>query len=287
MFKSQGIALLQVLFLSLIISAMLLGARFQGEKHLRLAEMVQSRTIAELKIQSASAKTILSLLSHQRRIDPNSAEQIYREWNFYGAPWLLGDVEVRLQDLAGLLQPTNTELAGHLFVQLGIDEVSADRLKQLLQRTTITGASPDFYHLADIQVKRSTGRIAPLQLIEEMRLYPQMEQLNPSKLQDFFTTFPVATINPMTMPEQLLSFYVPGNLQREQLLKLRSEGSLSEQKFSQLTGIFPDETINFYPADGIRFIFTASDKDVRIQRQVELRLTPYAVEPYTLWEYRN
>lgn len=285
--RQTGIALLQILFLSIVISTLLLAARYQAQQQLALAFAVKDRTTAELTLESAQAELLFQLLTHERQRDSASLNPVVRDWNFHSGPWKLLGVTIELQDLNGLAQPANVALAEHWFKQQGINAADAERLSRLLQQTTRANAAVPMYQLSAIGVDVNSGRKAPLQLVEELMNYPGLQNIQLDSFIRAFTTFPTQSINPLTMPETLMSYYVPGKLTREQLLKLRAENKLDAVRFSQLTGVSNDEAINFYPGEGLRIVFTAQHNDVKIRRLIEVKLTPYDHDPYTVWEFRK
>jgi hypothetical protein len=102
-----GVALLQVLLISIVISLIALQFTFTSRAHIHMAKSFEDRVVAQLSASSTINEVIFAQLSETvTRVDPASVSisETKKRMNSYGAPvpWSKG-VDVTVQDLNGLL----------------------------------------------------------------------------------------------------------------------------------------------------------------------------------------
>jgi hypothetical protein len=127
-----GIALLQVLLISIVISLIALQFTFTSRNHVRMAKAFEDRIVAQLLASSAINEVIFAQLSETvTRFDPSSINinEIKRRINLYGAPvpWSK-NVDLTVQDLNGLLPQIYPQhvLWRHILERRGMDKKRID-----------------------------------------------------------------------------------------------------------------------------------------------------------------
>jgi general secretion pathway protein K len=284
--QQRGIALIQVLLLSVLLSVIMMSMNHQARQHIRLAEAVQDYADATMMLHSAEAEILFSMLSNE----PNQLERgslmDAPDWNFHGTPFMVRGIEVTVQDTSGLLNassPNASILANFTQQYAGSEALGmsiAAALADWQDRDDIArldGAEQADYASGDV-------RNGPLQYSEELLfvqgMTPQL-YANIAPLLSFFTQ----GVNVNQQPEALWRLYLPAN-QVQELSRLRRADKLTPELFTSLTAINIDEFNRFGFGPGYRIGFTVKNADVRLSRELTLRLTPYQREPFDIYEYR-
>lgn len=285
--RHSGIALIQVLFLSVIISVMLLSIVHQSKRHTKLAQYMLDRTQASLQLNSIEAETAFLLLTQLRRANSASPFLLSRTWNFHGQTVQMGSVEVQLQDISGLGSIYNPRLVSFLLAQQGVAEPTLSlALQYIADATKTTRELPDslqpFINLPDVT---SRARV-PMQLIDEIGFFAGLAPAQVAGLRRLLTSYPIPQYNYLTMPPEILSFYLESDILAA-VLNSRERGELNGEKFSSITGLSFDESFGINVGRAIRVRFTVSKNDVKLRRQVDFVVDPYAAEPLTHWEYHK
>ncbi|MBV2127787.1 general secretion pathway protein GspK [Arsukibacterium indicum] len=286
-FSSQrGIALIQVLLLSVLLSVILMSMNYQARQHIRLAEAVQQYTAAAMALQSAEAEILFSMLSQQ----PYQLEQgILAEapdWNFYGTPFMFHGVELTIHDTSGLLNAAmpNEALLARFTEQHAGSQALGNQIAAALADWQDRDNTPRLDGAEQPDYSNVTVRNGPLQYTEELLFIkgvtPQLyAQLAP--LLSFFTQ----GVNVNQQPETLWRLYLPEN-QVQELSRLRRSGTLTAELFESLTAMSIDEFSRFSFGPAYRIGFTVKNADVRLSRELTLRFMPYQRQPFDIYEYR-
>jgi type II secretory pathway component PulK len=283
----RGIALIQVLFLSLILSVLLLSIANSSKHHVALAQEALDRSEALLALQSQEATLLFTLLTNDRAALKDSPAELVRQWNFYNIPFPLLAGTAQIQDMAGLISLSHTELISSFLETKLQDPELARSLSAKIKDwqdsdniRSLNGAEQSDYpaHLA--------VRNSPVQTEAEIRFIAGMTPDIYQLLRPYITTYPVRYTNPMTMPPDLLAIYSK-KAQLPDLTQLKANGDLTADIFSQQTGLQSSEEIVFYPSNGLRLTFTAQVNNVRLQRQMTVTVEAYAQKPIQIWEYNR
>lgn len=284
--QQAGIALIQVLLLSVLLSVILMSMNYQARQHIRLAQAVQQYSSATMALHSAEAEILFTLLSnepHQLQIG-NLADA--PGWNFYGESFTLGDTQIYLQDTSGLLNATSPD--SRLLSQFTTEQTGSEA-----QGREIAAALADWQDKDDVvrldgaeqaDYPSITVRNGPIQYSEEWLFIkgvtPELfSGLAP--LMSFFTQ----GVNINQQPEALWRAYLPPS-QVQDLSRLRRSGKLTAELFENLTGEKIDEFNRFSTGPGYRIGFTVKNADVRLSRELTIRLMPFQQQPFDIYEYR-
>ena len=128
----RGVALIQVLLLTAILSMMALQFTLSSRQQVTIATDLQNKMQAEIKLRSLESKMLFTLLTLSKSdLDTRLAQEneIGRLWNFYGKPFSVSESEtVSIQDVNGLLSvygTTNSFELQEFLVFLGIQTQEA------------------------------------------------------------------------------------------------------------------------------------------------------------------
>ena len=130
--NQHGVALLQVLLISIVISLIALQFTFTSRSHVQMAKAFEDRVAAQLSASSAINEVIFAQLSETvTRFDPASISisEAKERMNLFGTrvPWSK-NIDVTVQDLNGLLPQTYPQhvLWRHVLERRGMDKKRID-----------------------------------------------------------------------------------------------------------------------------------------------------------------
>ncbi|MFC0050122.1 general secretion pathway protein GspK [Rheinheimera tilapiae] len=280
----KGIALIQVLILSAVLSVVMLSMNFQVREHLKMAQAAEAYADASLQLRSAESEVMFQLLTEEWQKLPELSASKGIAWNFHGRDFQLGTVSVNVQDTSGLMNISAIDRK--VLEQLLNNKAAADALVAVLKdwqdpdnRPSDQGAEQDSYP-PTIQVRNSG-----IQFIEELQLIQGMtpelyNQLIP--LTSFFTR----GINVNQQPDALWRLQYPAT-QFEELVRQRDQLQLSSSGMERVMGRVIDEFSRFGVGPVFRIRFTAHDSDVKLSREITVRIAPVQPVPVELFELRH
>lgn len=284
--KQQGIALIQVLLLTVLLSVILMSMNHQARQHIRLAEAVQQYTAAAMALHSAEAEILFSLLSTEAPQLARGGPVGAPAWNFYGVPFTFQDITLTIYDTSGLLNAANP--GSQLLSQFTSQHTGSETLGRQIAAALadwqdrddmirLDGAEQADYPMFEV-------RNGPLQYTEELLFIKGVTPELFAKLAPLLSLFPRG-VNINNQPEALWGLYL-SEYQASELSRLRSEGKLTSGLFENLTSMPIDEFNRFSYGPAYRIGFTVKNADVRLSRELTLRLMPFQQQPLDIYEYR-
>lgn len=136
--SEHGVALIQVLLITIIISLMALRFSQTAQSQVIMANQVSDRVLAQLDAYSAKNKTIFLVLSKRvlslqdyKAVSEKSDDLPRVSLNYYGHPIAISDSSsVRVQDLNSLLPQRHPKsvMWGELLSTMGLTEVDIDEV---------------------------------------------------------------------------------------------------------------------------------------------------------------
>jgi general secretion pathway protein K len=282
----KGIALIQVLILSTVLSVVLLSMNFQAREHLKLAAAVNQYVDAELQLQSAQAEVVFTMLTSQwsqlSASDINDRDKV--RWNFHGKDFDFSGVTLNIQDTSGLINLSSPDIntliliAGDKSRGLALADAIADWQDED-DRPRLNGAEQEQY-AQGVMVRNSA-----IQFAEELQLVRGVDKdLYRTLLTEmsFFTR----GINVNQQSDALIRLYHKREI-AEEIIRLRDQNQLRTGDIERLTG----EEINEFSRFGIgpvfRIRFTAKATDVKLSRELTMLFSPYQPTPVELYEFRT
>jgi len=282
-YKQKGIALIQVLIISTILSLLAIFITHAVRSQIHLTQHIQGYAKSAAVLETVEAELIHSLNTHKRYRQIDSENVYVSKWNFYGEEFQPKEgVSIKLQDRYGQLSVnhTNRNLSGALMRQLGHSESD---IRILLDSMADWVDSDDLKHLNGAEAKfyESQNRVAPrngyFQSLKEVSNVRKSELLTLSQWQDYFSTALISKFNPLTAHNEILRAYLNNEQIYEQVVNLRTEGQLNGLRFFQLTGIESGDYITFITGRMINVVLTVNDGDIEISKSFDLELRPNAV----------
>jgi general secretion pathway protein K len=249
---TKGVALVQVLFITAILSIMALHFTLTSRQQVNIATTMQDKVAAELLFVSWKNELLYALLTQPVSAfadNPSSDNLIAQHWNFYGKPFSPADnVQISIQDIYGMLSLTTPGMQNELrqlLRQVPINDNDAQRIIDSLQRWQ--GFDSNVYQPGNA----GNGRNMFLQSLSEFKLIsditvPQFNQLAPA-----ITALPNVIFNPLTAPDIRLKSVLSPDV-AQQVIQLRQTDQLDAARYIALTGITDYEFLSFVP--GQRFM---------------------------------
>ena len=250
-----------VLLVSLvvIITAVTINTRLR--LRLDIARGIQAHSRSRLLARSTLNEVIFNLMTGiytSTGVRFSNQNGVQTVWNLYNEPISPApEIEIRLQDCAGLLSP--------LFPSAALERLAASRakagslvphLRELLQDWQdsddlkhLQGAEAFDYRMAGYPYTPRNFFLQTLDEIELLKGFPP--DLYP-RLRPDLVYWPARHINCMTMSPELLEAWFGNRELAARLVSLRRSGRLTPTMFSALTGISSDFRISFAPSSRIR-----------------------------------
>lgn len=279
--KQQGIALIQVLLITAILSVLALYLSSTAKDQVAITQWSNDKTQALVDLHSAEAELIFTLLTTSR-VNQTSKDliaetnDVSQRWSFFSKPFTINDnVVIKIQDQAALIHAhfPNREHLIKLIVSSGETMENANAIvdnlldwqdldsipringgEQLNNNKIRNGTIPDIHEVVHIgQVKLSLFNLFKKNL----------------------TIFRQGIFNPMNASEELLSALTNPTI-AAQVIKLRNNGELTSTLFSRLTEITESDNTIFYPSNFLELEFNSKVGDTIVKKKSVIQLNPYA-----------
>ena len=280
--KQRGIALLQVLLISAIISVLAMYLTLTSRQQIAVAKLVDDRANATLYQKSAESSIFFELLS--RDYSSTATDPLPKNYNFYANPIKIDDyTKVEIQDVSGLINimEPNRLLLQKTLGRLGVDEnassVIVDSLLDWQDKddlTRLNGAEKGDYVLGP--------RNRYISLKTEMQLVKGVDKTIWQKLSPNLSMPQMSYFNPMFAPKPVLQAFL--NDDAESILKLREQGILNRTEFSQSTGVYDNIGIVLSPSNVFQITFKVQYGEVMLTKQQTVKLDRYAGKNGTVIE---
>ncbi|MEH8021207.1 hypothetical protein [Rheinheimera metallidurans] len=249
----SGVALVQVLFITSILSLMALHFTLTSRAQVNIASTLQDKITAELMLMQWQNELFYALLTQpifsEGNHKPPTANILTKHWNFYGKTFSPADnVQIRIQDIYGMLSLATpgmqTELS-NLLQQVAISGTDAQRIVANLQHWQ--GFNSNTYQLSHAKA----GRDMLMQNLSEFKQVSGITELQFSQLAEAVVALPNSTLNPLTAPDIRLKAMLAPDV-ASKVIQLREQGQLDAATYIALTGIEDYESLSFVP--GQRFL---------------------------------
>lgn len=276
--KVKGIALIQVLIISIILGMLGIYISQTVRSQVQTASVIKQSQQSIIDIESAEAE-LLHLLTTESKYRSKSSETITGQWNFHGQPFELNDtVTAEIQDISGLLSINhiNRRLAANLFYQLGKED---QQVRVFLDSLADWKDKDDLKHLNGAEsayYSKTLGygpRNSYLQSFIEITHIREGDMLTLSQWQQYFSLALISSFNPLNAPEKLLKVFVNDEQAVQEVLTLRQNNQLNGLTFLQATGIEDDDFISFITGRIFKVSLSSKSSDNNINKSftVEIR----------------
>ncbi|MGJ8680088.1 general secretion pathway protein GspK [Paraglaciecola sp.] len=277
MSTNKGIALLQVLLITGVISILALFFVSSAQKQVAIAHMSNDRVEAQLAMKSAESELLLALLTEFRELDVSSSSKVKQLWNFHNVEFSMeSEVIAQIQDQAGLisLQSLNQDLLRKIFRENGLNQnvvpnlvdglldwQDADKLQRL------NGAES-----GDYIVGPRNGAITLKNEIYNIKGVPPEVW---HALESSFTLYRRSSFNPMSATPQILKGLL-GEDKTTEYIKLRNTSTISPASFGMMSGLSEEEGQIFSPGDVMQITLRVKRGEVNLKRKVMVNLMSHA-----------
>ncbi|WP_038864859.1 hypothetical protein [Vibrio jasicida] len=264
--KQSGVALLQVLLMSAVISVLALQMSYSAKDKVSIAQVIQDKVMAEVAVRTMESELLFALSTARWAKDEQHENKLARIWNFYGSPFEYEDIgTITIQDNSGLISVFNggdRSTVERAFERLlGSKHHARVARNALIDRqgfqssTNGVGISGQFFQ----------SRQEMLRALKELGI--------PSSKAEVFTRIPYSAYLPLQAPDESLKLWLPER-QAKAVIESRQNGELTPQLFTQLTGLRKSDYMLFYPSG--RFIITLKKQigDARVQRKMFINVSP-------------
>jgi len=271
----KGIALLQVLLVSAVISLLAIQFSYSAKQQVELASLFDKRVRASLKMHSVQQELSYAFLTNHIRRTQQTRSELVSQWNFYGKPFSLeSGVRITLQDHGGLLSQTmSRDSLWHSYLtENGYSDSDATLALNQLKDWQDPDQDSWFAGATESEVTDSGLLFAnrwiqtPYELPE---LLPQLPRQTGHKVS---THYPTSGFNPLRAPDELFRTLFDQQ-QADYLISRRDEGSLRAQ---DVRSLLPSRTeiydYTFIASSGVRMFVEVSEQDVTVSETIEMRI---------------
>jgi|GEM_PF-1098812 len=278
--KNRGIALIQVLIISIILAMLGIYINQTVRSQIGVVGLMKNSFFLHSQLENAEAELIHGLLTEKRYQAAESENALVQRWNFYGKPFLLNEnTVVTIQDLSGVLSLNVLDhtIARNLFAQLGLsghevrtflDSLADWKDKDDLKR--LNGAESDYYRY----IMKPGPRNAYLQTLGEVENIQQGKLLTSVQWQRYFTEEVTSNFNPLNAPELILKAFINNDAAYEEVLQQRNLGSLTAYSFYQATSIEENEFVLFVTGRKLKVTLLVKGQNNQLSKQFIVDLRP-------------
>lgn len=284
----KGVALIQVLLISTIISILGISFSYTARYQIQTSNAFEQRVRGSLLLKSAQNRMIYTLLTQDKF---NLLGDIFTNgnpWNFYGKPFVLEHDETNKDKfiIKALIQDNNGLLSQQY--------ASSDLWLILLMKVGFTRseAKQKQGELIDWQDENRdswiTGNIEPevlengkkyrnnfIQLPQELDWIISGEPEKLNLLKQVSTHRSVDGLNLMNAPKLLLNVFLDEDV-ASQVIELRENNELTARKMMGMLGEqYDDETFTFSRSDKLLITIQVTNNEVQLQETIEIALNPY------------
>lgn len=287
--KESGIALIQVLLITAILTVFAMYLTQTVRTQIKLAMLANDRATAEVESHSIQAEMLFSLLTEDRNppYGDNEKDFIAKNWNFHSTAFTYRNTRIIMQDQAGLLNLNylHGERFNRLLIANGIKRDRAveiaERLLDWMDVDMIPRGSGSEH--SNSQGARN-GKIADITEIEHiLKLSPREKEL----IYENSTLFYSGDLNPMLTPKALLLSLTSTDV-TEQVMGLRQNNLLTISSFQKASGMEYTDDTRYFASNTIAIKYITRVNTVSLEKEIVIALIPYASKGkspfYTLLE---
>jgi general secretion pathway protein K len=290
--KQTGVALIQVLLISAIISLLAIRFSYTAREQVSTATDFEQRIQATQILQSTQSKILFTLLTEEDFANPNEIFPMSEPWNFYGKSFYLEQtdsthVKVTMQDNAGLLaqQFITWPQWKKVFASMGYNEQQIAKL--IGEINDWQDRDLNSWLLGDMEPNALTNgnsyRNLPIQLPQEIDNFFNEDLAKLQDVKNISMYYPVAGFNLMNAPELLITYLFPEK-EASELLSQRAANQLTSRDVIGLLGSqYEDEIYKFFPATQIKLTVEVKLNEIQLKETIEIRVQPQTDQPLLIF----
>jgi len=279
-FGQKGIALIQVLLISAIISVLALYLSKTARLQVDIAKRLKDKNFALIKLYDTEAVLTHSLLTFNLKRD-NSSDKVNNRWNFHNQVFnVSNNIDISIQDNAGLINLRY--LNSSIFSKwMACNGYSSDKTRLILDSisdwqdkddlTRLNGAESSYYTKYNYKPRNNAiilkGEVLKVKGVNK-ELYTKMDNITALYTPSFF--------NPMNSPDELLRCIYDNKI-GEQLQSIRSsDGFIDINRFKELTGEMESEGLLFFTSSFLTIKISSVVGESKVEKLVSQKLDKYA-----------
>jgi len=284
--KQVGIALIQVLLITAVLSVLALYITQTAKNQVRQAQWVNDKAQALVNVHSAEALLYFDLLTNKR--SPSSQNQssesveidkVHQRWNFYSTPFtVIDNVTVKIQDQSGLIH-LHFQKRGLLKKLITTFEPSSIRVEVFADSLLDWQDIDNIPRPNGIEAQGYGGinliRNGAVPSIIDIKNINSISRPVQELLMRNATIYQTGTFSVYNAPAEILNALTDRNSVM-QVMDLRRSNTISPSKFSEVTGIFEDDDTYFYTSNYIMIDLTSQVGESTVNKTIFIHLEPYA-----------
>ncbi|MCJ8296947.1 MAG: type II secretion system protein GspK [Colwellia sp.] len=310
--KNTGIALIQVLLITAILSVLALYLTQTAREQITIARWLDDKASAQVALHSAESQLLFSLLTEpflaenidldnnnndsDAFVEPSDASNtvpmtLKSRWNFFGKAFAINEhVKVAIQDQSGLIHAHYPiqRILRTLITSQGFSEIESnviiDNLLDWQDLDSIARINGNEEQTANSTVRN--GAISSLSELVHIKAIPP--RLLPI-LKENLTIYRRGNFNPRNASIELIAALSSKSI-AEQVNTLRVNKQLTKRNFIELTGIREDDEIYFYPSNYLAIdIFSQVGKSIAT-KVMTIKVQPNAgnnISPINIYSNRS
>lgn len=284
--KHSGVALIQVLLISSIISILAISFTYTAREQIAVSTAFEQRIKAVQKIKSVQSQIIYELLTQPNSFadKQNQLEQQNTSWNFHGRPFFINSADdskivVSIQDIKGLLSQRYPKTP---FWQLLLNNMEFDDEQVKQKQGLLSGwqdKDNDSWILGESEPESTESGTKypnqPIQLPHEIDLFFIDDREKLGTIKKVTTHYSNSKFNPMNAPDSLLNLLFEPEL-AEFIIEQRALKQLTSQQMQENLGdLYDTEIINMYRGNKLTITVLVISGAVQIQESIDILLQPY------------
>ncbi|NTS76914.1 general secretion pathway protein GspK [Catenovulum sp. SM1970] len=280
--KQKGVALIQVLIITAILSIIALFMTKSAKQQVQIAQWGLDKTEAFLEGYSVENKIIFELLTNNLDSLAQSGISTNKDWNLYGKAFKVGQYStVSIQDNAGLLnlQYPNPELFKAQLRSLGLNPAEQGLILSVLLDWQDGDRLP-----RNNGSERAYFRNAPMLDKREWYIHNSLSEEMLDRVIDNFTIPGLSYINFMNSPESVLKVHFSPQVV-SRIIKAREAKELTRRRMKEITNIVEDEDVFFTSSDQYQISINVDFHQSSYRRSMLIDLEPYVLNspPYSVF----
>lgn len=296
--SNRGIALLQTLLLTLIISVLLISMLALTRQHQnRTIELSESSRL-NLEMHSKAAELQFNLLTYNWTQNTSLLENelTLEHWNFFGKPFSDGNFTVRIVNLRSLVSlRSNPGSIAKLLEGLvsNIETLNKNQIKEKAQTLINWQAANYSKELQQYDQQDATGEL-PVQHPVEAALIMELKPAAARQLLPYVQTYSASAFNPVYSPYEL-NQVLYDELTAQKIDAARRANQWSVSDFNRITGLALDELIGYGVGPEFRIIIAPNANETEgesYEKQryyaplvVDVEVQPYETVPIKVLLY--
>ena len=281
--KIKGIALIQILLISAILSVLALYLTKTAKEQVSIARWLDNKAEAQINLHNSEVQLIFSLLTQPLvntenvNVDNQIGSIVASKWNFFGKAFSFNhNVSINMQDQAGLIHayyPIPRVLKAFLLRQNYTETQVNNMVDSLLDWQDLDNIPRPFGNEdSNVFFGIRNGPIPDLTDIEHITaIPPRLYHI----LEKNLTIYRRGNFNPMNASVELITALSNENT-ANQIVSMRNVNTLTKRTFIELTGIKEENDIYMYPSNYVEIKLQSKVGKVMVKKDIIIKFSPTA-----------